>query len=69
MSDVWGVLIAPVNGCPRHREVSAAHSQRHGGLVTGLALGFEGGEDLKYGAKKCSSQDHDSTKMRQHIVL
>ena len=38
--DVWGVLISPVNGCPRHREVSAAHSQRHGGLVAGLVLGF-----------------------------
>jgi hypothetical protein len=40
MSDVWGVLIAPVNGCPRHREVSAAHSQRHCELVAGLVLGF-----------------------------
>jgi hypothetical protein len=34
------VLISPVNGCARHREVSAAHSQRYGGLVAGLVLGF-----------------------------
>ncbi len=47
---------SPVNGCPRHREVSAAQSQRHGGLVAGLVLGFAARRRIpKVGAKKCEN--------------
>ncbi len=50
-----------VNGCPRHREVSAAHSQRHvSGLVAGLVLGF---------AARRRRPEVGSEKMRKHVQV